>query len=232
MKTGMEMSQVVAEFKTAAKYKGPCYQTHKPMPLLEDIVIYGGSCINPKILDADIYVGFDKMMTIGAQSYPWNEGESFLYYIQDMGAPRDPVSFKLLIDWLAVQLIARKKVHLGCIGGHGRTGTVLAALVAMMTGELDAIAYVRKHYCDRAVESEEQIKFLGDHYGVLPAKPSKAHFASHVHTPARTNTGWPPMVSVSRLPAHQSKTAAHVKSSPSSIWLDASLTNAQKPDII
>ena len=110
------------------------------------------------------------------KSYPWEEGESFLYYIQDMAAPKDADSFKMLISWLADQLVAGKKVHIGCIGGHGRTGTVLAALVKFMTGMEDAITYVRENYCHKAVESSEQISFLSREYGIKPAQPTKGDF--------------------------------------------------------
>ena len=54
-----------------------------------------------------------------------------------------------------------------CIGGHGRTGTFFAALVAHMMPEVkDPIAYVRENYCNEAVETEEQIAFLIEHFGV------------------------------------------------------------------
>lgn len=142
-----------------------CYHSHPPLPI-GAYKIYGGSCIEPAVTDADIYVGFDLSMARSHMSYPWEQGESFLFYIQDMGVPKDPEQFKRLIDWIAEQLIAQKKVHLGCIGGHGRTGTVLSALVKVMTGETDAVQYVRKHYCEKAVESESQVKFLMQHFGV------------------------------------------------------------------
>jgi hypothetical protein len=78
-----------------------------------------------------------------------------------------------MITWLCTQLHAGLKVHVGCIGGHGRTGTVFTAIIAEMTGEKDAIQYVRKYYCKRAVESREQIQFLMKHYGVNDASPTK-----------------------------------------------------------
>lgn len=154
-----------------------CYMSHPPLKIGEH-VIYGGSCIDPVVQDADVYVGFDLGMAKSPMSYPWEKGESFLFHIQDMGVPKDPDQFKKLIEWLAVQLAAKKKVHLGCIGGHGRTGMVLSALVAHMTGEKDAIQYVRKHYCEKAVESAVQVKFLMDHFGVSHAKGHK-EYASH-----------------------------------------------------
>lgn len=154
-----------------------CYEDHKPLTI-GDHKIYGGSCARPIVKDADIYVGFDHSMSFTGGNYPWEEGAEFLYPITDMAAPKDAASFKKLIEYLATNLEGGKKIHIGCIGGHGRTGTVLAALVAHMTGEKDATAYVRKHYCKKAVESKSQIAFLKKHYGITPAKPTKDYSAS------------------------------------------------------
>jgi len=187
------------EFDTAidpgkkAKTKAPayvrCYESHTPLVLTKGVEIYGGSCINPIITDADIYVGLDLSMKKSPKAFPWVEGESFLYHIQDMQAPKDPESFIELIDWLSVQLAANKKIHVGCIGGHGRTGTVFSALVNVMIGEKDAIEFVRQGYCKKAVESEEQVAFLHKHFGITKASPAKTHAAPWVDT--RGTTSYP-----------------------------------------
>lgn len=149
-----------------------CYESHPPLKL-GGHQIYGGSCSHPIIHDADVYVGFDSSMKSSPLALPWNEGESFLFRITDALAPSNPTEFAALIDWLAVQLIANKKIHLGCIGGHGRTGTVLAALTKVMLGEVDAITYVRDNYCKKAVESEAQVDFLVKHFGIKKVNGAK-----------------------------------------------------------
>lgn len=158
-----------------SSYAPRCYTTHKPLDI-GGFQIYGGSCSSPVVKDADIYVGFDGSMVRTHRQYPWDPGTEFLYKIVDMAAPSDSESFVLLLDYLAVQLTAGKKIHLGCIGGHGRTGTVLAALVKVITGEADAISYVRKNYCEKAVESTEQVRFLSKHFGIteVPGYKSSA----------------------------------------------------------
>lgn len=162
-----------------------CYEDHPPLPIGE-FKIYGGSCGHPVVKDADIYVGFDMSMAITEMKYPWVPGESFYFPIADQCAPKNPVLFAQLIDWLALQLTATKKIHLGCIGGHGRTGTVLAALVAkMLPDEPDAIGYVRKHYCSKAVESQAQIDFLVKHFKVATAEPRKMSWS----TPPKVSKG-------------------------------------------
>lgn len=164
-----------------------CYHTHPALPLKDGLVIYGGSCSDPAVKDADIYVGFDYSMPAHTMAFPWNPGVWFNFPITDMKAPSNPEEFSKFIDWLIVQLSANKKVHIGCIGGHGRTGTVLAALVARFLGVADAITYVRDNYCQKAVESQVQIDFLAKHFGVTPAAPSKAHGAFQDHTQVGTS---------------------------------------------
>ncbi len=56
-----------------------------------------------------------------------------------------------------------------CQGGHGRTGTVLVCL-AMAAGVVpqgsDPVAWVRHAYCDYAVETDEQIDYIEQTWGV------------------------------------------------------------------
>jgi protein-tyrosine phosphatase len=152
-------------------YVPPCYQSHKPMPIGNHFV-YGGSCINPKITDADIYVGLDGGMIEHLESYPWYEDrQAFKFEITNMRVPDDAMEFHNLISYLHEALLDDAKIHIGCIGGHGRTGLVLAALVKVATGNPKAIQYVRKRYCPKAVETDEQIKWLGKHFKIHPAKP-------------------------------------------------------------
>ena len=162
---------------TSSTVYSKCSHSHPALKLPgTDFVVHGGSCYDPIIPDADIYIGFDGGMRMSPKSYPWNGGTEVLFKITDMCAPSDPAEFKKLIKWSKEQIDAGKKIHAGCIGGHGRTGTYLAALVSLY-GEKDAIEYVRKNYCEKAVETGSQINFLVKHFGVVKADPSKAHAA-------------------------------------------------------
>jgi protein-tyrosine phosphatase len=53
-------------------------------------------------------------------------------------------------------------VEVGCLGGIGRTGTVLACM-AVLSGvpREDAVAWVRASYDERAVETREQEGWVG-----------------------------------------------------------------------
>ena len=56
---------------------------------------------------------------------------------------------------------AGERVELGCLGGHGRTGTALAAL-AILTGlpAAEAVTWTRTTYCPKAIETEAQESFI------------------------------------------------------------------------
>ena len=156
-----------------------CYHKHPPLKLPgTELVIYGGSCSSPAVHDADVYIGFDWAMKFTARHWPWRKGNEVLFEINDMCAPKSPKDFKALVAWTKTQLEEGKKVHCGCVGGHGRTGTFLAALCSEF-GEKDAIAYVRKNYCEKAVESSSQTQFLAEHFGVAPAKGAKSGFLTN-----------------------------------------------------
>jgi hypothetical protein len=153
-----------------------CYDSHKPLKIGDTgLVVHGGSCSHPTVKDADVYIGFDGGMRMTAQHYPWTPGHEILYRITDMAAPLEITQFRKLVEWTAEQLKGGSKVHCGCIGGHGRTGTFLAALVTHMTGITDSIAYVRENYCKKAVETHEQITYLGKHFGVTSVKGTKEY---------------------------------------------------------
>jgi hypothetical protein len=55
------------------------------------------------------------------------------------------------------------RVILSCLGAHGRTGTAMAAMclaVSPKLGVADAIKFVRKVHCEKAVESQDQVDYL------------------------------------------------------------------------
>jgi protein-tyrosine phosphatase len=157
-----------------------CYESHPPLKLPgTEFVIYGGSCSAPIVKDADIYIGFDSTMKEMNKKFHWIKGDEVRFLIPDMGVPKDAEEFRRMVEWVKKQLAKKAKIHAGCIGGHGRTGTFLAALVSLF-GEQDAVEYVRKNYCHKAVESATQTKFLTDQFGIKKAKGHKSGSTSVV----------------------------------------------------
>jgi hypothetical protein len=155
------------------RQESSCFEKHPKLVLGDSgFAVWGGSCVRPKVPDADVYIGFDIGMRFTSRQWPWTPGHEVLFEIRDMGVP-NPHEFWALIEWTVTQLKAGKKVHAGCIGGHGRTGLFLSALVLAVLKDKDAISHVRKHYCPRAVESKAQIDFLVKHFGIKRVEPGK-----------------------------------------------------------
>jgi hypothetical protein len=75
----------------------------------------------------------------------------------DFGVPRghEAADAQIVSAWQQAQ--EGKRVEVACIGGHGRTGTVLAcmAVLAGIPAE-DAVSWVRARYCVRAVQEPSQ----------------------------------------------------------------------------
>jgi hypothetical protein len=79
----------------------------------------------------------------------------------DFGLPPEPDVARLGLNSLLDRARGGQRVEIGCLGGHGRTGTALAWL-AQLTGEPSesAVSWVRAHYCPFAVETLQQENFI------------------------------------------------------------------------
>jgi hypothetical protein len=79
----------------------------------------------------------------------------------DFGVPADPAALgRALVDLLD-RARTGESVEIGCLGGHGRTGTALACLAALTsTATEDPVVWVRANYCEKAIETEEQEAFV------------------------------------------------------------------------
>jgi hypothetical protein len=89
---------------------------------------------------------------------------------QDFGLPSDPDAAAARIEDAFARARSGARVEIGCAGGLGRTGTVLACMSVLAGIPADeAVAWVRSHYDARAVETEEQeawvLWFAGRHAG-------------------------------------------------------------------
>ncbi len=195
-----------------------CWEDHKPIKILKGEIL-GAACGHPQ-KGYDIYIGLDHGMEFQKKGWPWqsngNEGPvEFLFPITDMSVPKDVKNFKAMIKWMAKQLEDGKRIQVGCIGGHGRTGLVLAALVQVTgTAPKNAIQWVRKHHCKKAVESASQIKFLMKHYKVSKAEPTKEPITTHYGGSHGTQTG---RVSYTKASSRHDARITAVKSK-GSIW--------------
>jgi hypothetical protein len=79
----------------------------------------------------------------------------------DFGVTPDPAALMSALRSLRDRAHRGDRIELGCLGGHGRTGTALACL-GVLSGvpAPDAVAWVRSAYCAEAVETPEQEAFV------------------------------------------------------------------------
>ena len=152
-----------------------CYTSH-PVLKLGKGKLYGGSARFPVLKDADVYVVLQAGDMNGWQSDPWDTQTGRWKSSTASGTwsvPSNVARFKKLVTWLCTQLQRRQDRPRGLHRGaradrHGALGYRGRDLE-----EKDAIQYVRKHYCKKAVESKEQVQFLRKHYGVSGVEPTK-----------------------------------------------------------
>lgn len=164
-----------------------CTDSHPALPILingEEFVMYGSSCQNPIVKNADLYISLDYNAPVYLWEQPWylNEGnkQHLRFFIEDMSVTDMAEDFHDLVDFTVEAIGSGKLVHAGCIAGHGRTGTLLAAIVQQTMGDqlaaegISAIDYVRDNYCKKAVETLSQVLFLYAEFGVaIPRKDIK-----------------------------------------------------------
>jgi len=130
-----------------------------------DLVIGLGEKVNP---DLNVYANVRSILLDRLISKYYKRTEHIVLAWPDMGVPKLSRDF-----WLELVEVLKKKgrdrnrskngykVLFHCMGGHGRTGTALAimgSLVGKWEGDLTDI--VREKHCEKAVETDGQIKYI------------------------------------------------------------------------
>jgi len=76
--------------------------------------------------------------------------------------------FSEIVAWCMTQIKHGEKLDIACVGGHGRTGTLLAGILVFQNYTADeAIEKVRKEHCNRAIETVAQEQLIKQYYNVL-----------------------------------------------------------------
>jgi hypothetical protein len=80
---------------------------------------------------------------------------------EDFGLPADPERAAVQIRGAFARARAGERVEVGCAGGLGRTGTVLACMATLAgVPATEAVEWVRANYDRRAVETPKQEAFV------------------------------------------------------------------------
>lgn len=112
----------------------------------------------------------------------WRPYPDAAYYLDPQwrdGAPEHRAWPRVFVDWpdmgviplerlralvaeIAENMDQGRSVEIGCIGGHGRTGTLLAALVARIERRTasEAILAARERYCPSSIETAAQVELI------------------------------------------------------------------------
>lgn len=133
-------------------------------------------------------------------SSTWSPKNYLSYYLpwQDYGLPQVASHVvEGVVDEILFRARNGQHVEIGCIGGHGRTGSLLALIVqrAGLDDPYTAVEWVRKNYCKEAIEHHDQewyvkmfaAALVGD---PLPPRPPKPEPKSYT-PPAKTVGNWP-----------------------------------------
>ena len=89
---------------------------------------------------------------------PWPHGHLAW---PDFGLPADRAEATAAFLDLLARARRGEAVEIGCLGGHGRTGTAVACLAVLSGAPADgAVAWVRDVYCAHAVETADQAAFV------------------------------------------------------------------------
>ena len=81
--------------------------------------------------------------------------------IADFSVPHDKAAVDRALKDVFTTLLRGQTIYVGCAGGWGRTGLMLA-LIAKVAGQEDPVGYVREHYTSRAVETPEQHRYIAE----------------------------------------------------------------------
>lgn len=110
--------------------------------------------------------GKDEIPTLGIYLDGMWEPDTMAFLIgcPDFGTPI-PAPWQVLHIAKEGLKLAEKEliVEIGCIGGHGRTGLMLGVMALLTMDQpngKEAVNYIRKEYCEKAIESSRQEWYL------------------------------------------------------------------------
>ncbi len=136
-------------------YKIPC---HKVTEIFRKFYLGGITQVKTMVQDigVDVLVPLDSLY---GDIWDWGFTGKIAYYpINDFEVlPTDILD--RLVEEILTYLENGKLVGLFCVGGHGRTGYIAACVLGLL-GIEDPINYIRTNYCEKAIESNEQVKAI------------------------------------------------------------------------
>ena len=161
--------------KKPFKAMAACWESHPPVEFEyfgTKYRLHGGNCQHDPGAKFDTFIGFDHGFNPKLESWDVPGRQNVLFKITDFSVPKDVERFRKFLSWLHERVIGGHSIYMGCIGGHGRTGMVLCAYLCRYTDMKDPLKFLRKNYCTKAVETDEQIDWLSKHFGLKTSEPA------------------------------------------------------------
>jgi hypothetical protein len=169
-----------------------CTHNADPVLLLDGITVYASSRYGASKAERDVDWGIylanswmydaDVTTTIGVE-IPWTTESKHTYPMvcldwPDRGTPSTSITEMVsLCNWVLKAASEGLAIDFGCVGGHGRTGTMLACLL-IVQGLIPYYAVDRLWgedqkeggYCTNAVEARKQLDYLTQLYEAVHGK--------------------------------------------------------------
>ncbi len=142
----------------------------------------------------DIGIKLDNLIQISGLKKPWrllkfNRVPAIIKIDwSDRGVP--DLGREFWDELIQVIRTEKKRVVISCVGGHGRTGTALSILAALMgIVKTDPVKFVRDNYCDEAVETIKQILYVEEMTGIKVEEKSSKSYTT-VYNNSYSNSDW------------------------------------------
>ena len=115
--------------------------------------------------------GFDLIVPLTPNGFVFEYGKTYRpLFLPDFGGVTS--DWQQQIEAIITLLQEGKKIVCFCFASHGRTGTFLASLIALLEPGVDPLDAVRERHCSHAVETKEQLKAI---YALLGEKVPMRH---------------------------------------------------------
>lgn len=101
----------------------------------------------------------EKGLTIFFEVFETHGIEVYHSPIEDFGLPRE-TQMDSIIQFLQTQIDANQNVLVHCMGGYGRSGTVMGSYASAVLNVEDPIEYVRETRGQEAIETKAQEEFV------------------------------------------------------------------------
>lgn len=169
-------------------YTWDCHKGNVPIFEKDGVTILGGGSFHdaePKEVDIvldlanNVPSSWESFIPDGWKSKSLTWGPTVIYLtIKDHNAPSKITKEFWAALWEDLKTQAPCRVLVMCLGGHGRTGLVLTCLMMAAkfdVGDINPIRWLRDHYCEKIIESQVQLEYVGDMWDIAVKRTTTSY---------------------------------------------------------